>query len=130
MVRVVINALKRRLYWSQVNRAAVCRSGVGDGASRAAHRRLFTALGVLLCRTPMHGVATLRIGAAHVNALNWARLCALEAGLALQRAALVGDEFEAATVARRDVGLHLWVHHRLLRLEESSQREAHPADNS
>ena len=39
-------------------------------------------------------------------------------------------EFKAATVARRDVGLHLWIHHRLLRLEEAGQREAHPADDS
>jgi hypothetical protein len=78
----------------------------------------------------MDGIPSLGICSAHVNALNWTCLRALEAGFTLQRAALIGHELKSTTVARRNVWLHFGVHHRLLRLEEAGERECHSANNA
>jgi hypothetical protein len=63
--------------------------GIGHGPAGAAERRFLAALSVRLGRAPMDVVATARVHAAHVDALDGAGLGALEAGLALQRAVLV-----------------------------------------
>ena len=74
----------------------------------------------------MHREAPLRVGAAHVDALDRTCLCALETGLALQRAVFVGNEFESAAVAWSNVWFYLWIHDGALRLEEARERQAHP----
>src|SRR5439155_3785745 len=96
---------------------------------RAPERRLSAPLAVRLGGAPVDVVAALRVDAAHVDALHRARLGALEARLALQRAVLVVQELQAAPELRRHLLPDLRVADRRLRLEEADEGRRHaPGD--
>ena len=80
-------------------------AGSGNGAAGPAERGLLAPLAVRLGRPPVDVEAALGVHAAHVDALDRARLGALEAGLALERAVLVVQELQAAAELGRDVGV-------------------------
>ena len=73
----------------------------------------------------MDVVAAARVDAAHVDALDRARLGALEAGLAFERAPLVVQQLQASAELRRDLVPLLGVLDRHLRLEEAAQGQRH-----
>src|SRR5437667_236202 len=98
---------------------------VWNGPAGSAQRRFLAPLAVRLRGPPVDVVATLRVDAAHVDALDRAGLGALEARLALQRPVLVVQQLEPAPELRRDVEADLGIADRRLRLEELLQRQGH-----
>jgi hypothetical protein len=128
-LRVVVVHVEDLVQRRQVEGGEVLVRLIGHGPAGPAHRRLLAPLAVRLRWAPMDVEPALGVHAAHVDALDRARLGALEAGLALERAVLVVQELEPAAEADRDVGRHLGVHDRCLRGEEAAQGQRHPLDH-
>src|SRR6185503_13970948 len=130
LLRVVVVAGEDLVEGGDLDALEVGVGRIGHRPAGPPQRRLLAPLAVLLGRAPVDVEAALGIDAAHVDALDGARLRALEARLALQRAVLVIQQLEAAAEARRDVRGHLRVHHRGLGLEEPAQRQGHALDQA
>ena len=97
-------ALEDLVDGARVDGLEVRERGVRHRPAGPADRGLLAALAVRLGRAPVDVEAALGVDAAHVDALDRARLRALEAGLALERAVLVVQQLEAAAELGRDVG--------------------------
>jgi hypothetical protein len=127
---IVVELLEDLVDGSRIDPLEMVVGRIRDGPAGTAQGRLVAPLAVGLGRAPMDVVAALRVDAAHVDALDWAGLGTLEAGLALERPPLVIEQLEAAAELVRDVGLHLGVFDRRLRLEEAAQGERHALDDA
>src|SRR3954469_2619040 len=129
LLRVVVVAVEDRDDGVDRDRLEVLVGPVGNRATRATQRGLLTPLAVRLRRAPVNVEASLGVDPAHVDALDRARLGALEARLALQRPVLVVQQLEPTAVLGRVIGLDLGVLDRRLRLEEPPQGQRHPAEH-
>src|SRR6185295_13928838 len=91
----------------------------------SSERGFLASLVVRLRSAPVDVEPATRVDTAHVDALDRARLGALEAGLALERAPLVVQQLQASAELRRDHVPLLRVLDRHLRLEEAAQGQRH-----
>ena len=130
LLRVVVDLVEDRVDRPEVDVVEVLVRRVGDRPAGSPEGGFLAPLGVRLGRAPVDVEATLRVEAAHVDALDRAGLGALEAGLALERAPLVVQELQPAAELRRDLGRILGVEVGHLRLEEPAQGQGHAADDA